>query len=249
MISLWKIVKTMMKKLFFIFLALGCTGAVGLYSVWQQATQLPDWYTTQPQEIQEDFSLNNADGLITTRNQLHKKIEAAVVQSPNKSFPKQVEIELSNHEINEIVMTKMAQKSETRPFLSTIRQSHTTVNKGIIESGAVVNLADLPRNQLSANEIQSVDKVLKTFPFLENKDIYVGISGQTQLEQGHLKWDNNTKVKLGKLSLSIDELSQRLGIPTEKIYQNLNAILQVEDLNINELEFKENEILLRGSVD
>ncbi len=46
----------------------------------------------------------------------------------------------------------------------------------------------------------------------------------------------------------IAELSQRLGIPQEKIEQRLRLELELGRLKINDIEIKENNASLKGSV-
>lgn len=162
---------------------------------------------------------------------------------------KNVEIELSNQEVNELVMTKIAEETGQSKVFATALKNHTTIKEGVLESGAVVNLTELPGNQLNPKEIASLEKILKTFPFLANQEIYVAILGKPQIENGQLKWDDNTKIKLGNLNLTISELAQRLGIPQEQIEHKLNLSLQLGRLKVNDMELKDNKVLLRGSVD
>jgi hypothetical protein len=162
---------------------------------------------------------------------------------------KHVEVELSNQEVNELVMTKIAEETGQSKVLATALKNHTTIKEGVLESGAVVNLAELPKDKLNQKEVASLEKVLKTFPFLVNQEIYVAILGKPQVANGQVKWDDNTKIKLGNLNLSISELAQRLGIPQEQLEHKLNLSLQLGRLKVNDMELKDNKVLLRGSVD
>jgi hypothetical protein len=51
------------------------------------------------------------------------------------------------------------------------------------------------------------------------------------------------------LKLSISELAQRLGVPQEQLEHKLNLSLQLGKLKVNDMELKDNKVLLRGSVD
>jgi hypothetical protein len=66
---------------------------------------------------------------------------------------------------------------------------------------------------------------------------------------GQVKWDSNTKVKLGNLSLSLNELSQRLGIPAEQLEQTLNLSLPLGSLKVNDMELTNDKLLLKGTVE
>ncbi len=160
-----------------------------------------------------------------------------------------VEVELSNQEVNELIMTTITKQTERSQALATVPSLHTTIKDGLLESGTVVNMAELSSNQLPESETAALGQVLKTFPFLENKQIYVGISGNPQIENGQLKWDSNTQIKLGNLSLSLSELSQRLGIPQEKLEQKLNLSLPLGRLKVNDIKVINDKLLLTGSVE
>jgi hypothetical protein len=267
-----KAIEHFMKKLFFIFLLLSCVGFSFLYYYWQQATHLPDWYTTRSKSTERILNFSNPSELTAAKARLQEKIEASITKSQAISSPsrlpltvgtsspttsteeetsreKNVEIELSNREVNELVMTTIAEQTRHSKVLANIPSFHTTIKDGSLESGTVINLANLPENQIPESERAALEKVLKAFPALENKNVYVGISGKPQIEKGQLKWDDNTKVKLGKLSFSLSELSQRLGISQEQLEQNLNLSLQLGRLKVNDLEVTDDKVLLQGSVD
>ncbi|HEY9729682.1 MAG TPA: hypothetical protein V6D50_24805, partial [Chroococcales cyanobacterium] len=119
---------------------------------------------------------------------------------------------------------------------------------GRIESGTVVNLSGLPKNQLDEKQNAAIEKLVNTFPPLKDRDVYVGISGKPLVENGQLEWDDNTKIKLGNLSLSINELAQRLDVSPETLKQELNLSSQIGKLRVSELELKGDRVLLKGSV-
>ena len=238
-----------MKKLFIVFLILSGVGFAGLYYSWRQATHLPEWYSPQSNNTQNVFDPSNSSERLATQARLQEKIEARIAKAQEISPNKNVEIELSNTEVNELVTTTIAQEASKRPVLATVRTNHTTIKDGVLESGAVVNLDNLPRNQLNESELAALDKIQKTFPFLNEQDVYVGIAGKPQIEMGQVKWDSSTKVKLGNLSLSLNELSQRLGIPAEQLEQTLNLSLPLGSLKVNDMELTNDKLLLKGSVE
>ena len=164
------------------------------------------------------------------------------------SKSKNVEIELSNQDVNDFVMTTIAKQESHSQVLANAQGFHTTIQDGRMDSGAVVNFADIPKNKLAETEKHPVGKVLEAFPLLENKEVYIGLSGKPRIENGQLKLDKDTKIKIGNLSLSLSEVSQKLGIPQEEIEQKLNHSLQAGDLKVNEMELTESKILLRGSL-
>jgi hypothetical protein len=53
---------------------------------------------------------------------------------------------------------------------------------------------------------------------------------------------------VGNLSFTTSELSERLGITKEKIEQRLKLELELGRLKINDIEIKENNASIKGSV-
>ncbi|MEW6494321.1 MAG: hypothetical protein AB1589_17675 [Cyanobacteriota bacterium] len=168
-------------------------------------------------------------------------------QEPSTS--KSVELELNNQEVNTLVMTTVAQDLRLNSVLASTPGLNTTIKDGILEIGTVINLENLSKNQLAEREIAALDKVVTTLPFLEKQKLYVAISGQPKIENGKVKLDETTKIKLGNLSLSIPELAQRLGISQEEIERNLHLSLKLENLKVNELEITDDKALIKGLVD
>ena len=263
-----------MKRVFVIFFILIGVGCSFLYYSWRQATQLPEWYTNQLKGTPNTVNLSNSSEVLAAQSRLQEKIDEKIAQSlANRSVPnststqtnsasnvnsstegevsknQNVEIELSNQDVNELVIAKVAKQQGQSKILDAASGLQTTIKDGVLESGAVVNLANIPRNELAPGETQALDKVVKTFPMLENKELYLGISGKPRIENGQLKLDENTQVKLGNLSLSLAELSQRLGIPQEQLEQKLSLSLQLGRLKVNDMTLADDKVLLKGSVD
>lgn len=258
----------LMKKLVLIFLLL-CSGMIAFfYYYWRQATHIPEWYTTQLLSTQELLNWNNSSELTAARTRLQEKIKESIAKSNaiaqestlnldsrtssqqgELSKSKSVEIKLSDREVNDLVMTTVVQRLSGSQILPNTPRFHTTIKDGILETGTVINLANLSKNQLHPSESVTLNRAIKIFPFLEKQDVYVAISGNPKIENNQLKLDKHTKIKLGTLSLSVPELSQRLGIPQEKIEQNLSFSLQFGELNVKGLEVIDNQVLLKGWVE
>jgi hypothetical protein len=260
-----------MKKLFLIFVLISGIGFSFLYYYWRQATQLPDWYTNQSKNTQNTFNFSNPSEVGAAKARLQEKIEESIAKSQaiasesplpftsstslqtnsTEETPKRqnIEVELSHEEVNELVLTRIAEQTGHSQVLANSPSLHTTIKAGTLETGTIINLENVSQNQLAESERETLGKILKTFPFLENQKVYVAISGKPQLENGQLKLDNNTQIKLGNLSFSLSELSQKLDIPQEKLEQELSLSPQLGRLKVNDVEVTDDKVLLRGAVD
>ena len=88
-----------------------------------------------------------------------------------------------------------------------------------------------------------VERVVSKFPQLKDQDIYIGIEGQPKLENGQLTLPNNSQVRIGNLTFTLSEVAQKLGVPRDRLQQSLN--LNIDELNLQDLQFKENEVILK----
>lgn len=237
-----------MKKVVFavsVFLGIGI--AIGYY-YWRQATQIPKWYIAQSENTGTTLAVKNSSKLIAAKARAIEKINSRVDESFKNSPAQPVEVQLDPQDVNELVTVKIAEKANNDKVFLPVSSIRTTIQEGRIESGTVVNLSELPKNQLDENQNAAIEKLVNTFPPLKDRDVYVGISGKPLVENGQLEWDDNTKIKLGNLSLSINELAQRLGVPPEKLKQEFNLPSQLGRLQVSDLELKGDRVLLKGSV-
>jgi hypothetical protein len=237
-----------MKKLVLALSALLGIGIALGYYYWRQATQIPEWYTSQSENTATAIDLKNSSELIAAKARAIEKINSRVDESSRSSPSQPVEVQLDPQDLNELVTAKIAEKANKGKVIPPVSSIRTTIQNGRIESGTVVNLSELPKHQLDENQNAAIEKLVNTFPPLKDRDVYVGISGKPLVENGQLEWDDNTKIKLGDLSLSINELAQRLGVSPEKLKQELNLSSQLGKLRVSELELKGDRVLLKGSV-
>ncbi|MBD1899054.1 hypothetical protein NDI44_07605 [Trichocoleus sp. DQ-A3] len=172
-----------------------------------------------------------------------------ITENPQAELGTQnIEIDLSEHEVNDLVISTIAKDKNTSKLLASTKGLNTTIKNGQVESGVVFNVSEVPKEELNQQEKELLEKVIKTFPFLEEKEVYIGVEGKPRVENGQLKLEEQTKIKVGNLSFTTAELSQRLGIPQEKIEQRLKLELELGRLKINDIEIKENNASLKGSV-
>lgn len=216
--------------------ALGTVGAL-VYS-WQQVTQLPGWYG-------QTGTILSAEAMTAGQVLENKLLSGQDVRYVDHS---RVEIALDETELNQVVMDAIASSPHPDLWQAT-RGVHTNIESDRVESGMVVNLKHLPLDQLPGRERQVVDRVVSTFPMLADRDIYVGIEGQPRIENGQVMLDENTRIRIGNLSLTVPELAKRLGVSSEQLAQQINLTLPLGYLTLDGLEFTGDRAILRGAVE
>ena len=254
----------MAKKIGLMLLTLGLAASALLLYYWRQATQLPAGYApTAPSthlpsthlpstHLNERLASERAetakaewDSLIETEIAAQSTVENNLSQNQPDNQPdnQPVEVELTPEEFNTLVATELT----ARESLQFTKGVNTTIDQGVLESGVVINLADIPTETLDQQRQEILQQVIKTFPVLENHDVYIGIAGRPSIEQGQLQWDQNTRFKIGGLSLSLETAAQQLGLSPAELQQLISW--ELESLNISHMEVTEAGVLIRGVLD
>jgi hypothetical protein len=101
---------------------------------------------------------------------------------------------------------------------------------------------------MGKSEVPELTKVIKAFPILEDREVYISIEGRPILKNGQLRFDENSNIKVGNLSFTQAELSEKIGIPESKINQFTKLQFQVDKLKVNDIKLIDDKALLKGTV-
>lgn len=232
-----------MKRIAVILLLIATGSISGVYYYWRQATNLPNWYTSQ--EKTKNFTIINETSAQKESEKVKAKI-TAINQHAAKS--NNLELQLNENELNNLFVSEIAKTNKSSKLAEAVKVVKTNIKDGKIESGAVVNISEIPTADLRKEETAALTRVVKAFPSLNNREIYIGIEGKPTIENGKLKFDENTKLKVGNLSFTQAELSKKLGIPEIQIRQVSNIELKLGKIKVNNIELTDDKALLKGSV-
>lgn len=233
-----------MKRIGVISLILLTTGVIAGFYYWRQATALPTWYTKQATTASTTNTTNRLDIQQTT-----KKIEAKIADSTQQlANNKDIELQLDENELNNLLTSEIVKKSNKSQLAQAVKAVKTEIEHGKLKSGAIVNISEISTAHLGKNEVPELTKVIKAFPTLENREVYIGIEGRPILKNGQLRFDEDSKIKVGNLSFTQAELSEKLGIPESKINQFTKLQFQVDKLKVNDIKLINDKALLKGTV-
>lgn len=257
--------KRSIRKFFGIFCLIACAGGVSIYYYWLQATKLPEWYSTKSGNRLKKVELVEESDIIAAKSRLQAKIQSNLAESEAAeqngqglsissdnsgiSKPKNVEIQFSDREFNDIILVELAKKIDSSQDIAPLLNVHTTIESGKIETGTVVNLSELPISQGNSKQQAAMAKVIDKLPFAKNQDIYVGLSGTPTIDNGKLTLGENPEVKIGNLSFTVAELANKLGVSQEKLAQKLNIAVEMGQLKLDNMEVKDDRVIVKGSVD
>lgn len=168
-------------------------------------------------------------------------------QGLDQRSSKDVKVQLDQQELNDVLVAKIAEKSQTKALPKSVKSVHTTVEADTLKTGAIVDIKALKDSNLGTQEKTFLNEAAQKFPGLSDRKVYIGIEGKPYVQDGKMQFDDQTRVRVGNLSLSVTELAQRLGVSPEQVKERLQLELQLNQLNINGIELQDGSAILRGS--
>ncbi|KST68883.1 hypothetical protein [Mastigocoleus testarum] len=211
----------MLKRFLLLLIAVTIgTGAVVFFFL-QQATYLPSWYQNQAASTGSSKTHSPQTG----ENQYQKKLESEEIlkkisqslENPNNPG----EAKIDSQELNTLIETGLV-STPNNQLKEAVKATNTEISEGKILSGAVIDLNQVPIDKLPSKAQNSIEKLITTIPGLKERPLYIGVEGKPSVRNRKVVLDNTTRVKLGNISMTIPELSQRLGIPEEKLNRQLS---------------------------
>lgn len=187
-----------------------------LFLGWSSAMALPDWYRSggddvgvSPQglgregaaiqitrEILGDISAEDDAGSGSLLETI-KRRGSALIQGLREGR----EIELSQPELELLLVGRLAVSEEGRKFLHYAKVVHVFLQEDEIEIGAILSLSEVPAEVLADPRWSRVRQLINIFPTLATRDLYVAFRGRPSVRYGNLLFDSTSRLKLGKLAL------------------------------------------------
>lgn len=240
------------------FLAVAGVGAVAFY-YWQQATQLPAWYTSSQSDSSSQLSHTDASAPTAKRSTTDTKRSIAsdtqrrlagdrpqpnsqpstIAPQPDKktaiapqASPQQpTKTQPHQNELTRLFTNEIARKAESKKLGTALKGANTTMQNGNVESGAVINFKDISPEQLPPDERAFFTKLVSAFPALGQQSFYIAIEGKPTVKNGQAQLDDDVRIKLGNLSLTPAQLAERLGIPEAQIRQQIQLQVQLGNVS------------------
>ncbi len=248
-----------MKKSSILFLLLSAGIVIGttssVYYFWRQLTQLPEWYTQGQSNPRTYAQIQKSSAAV------EEKIESQIQASPQSasinaapsrtvaqpsSPSKNVQVALNSQELNDLLVTKIAEKRGGQPLPSSVKGFNTAVKNDKLKTGAVVDVKELQDSGLGAQQQALLTEITEKIPMNDRK-VYIGVEGKPKIQNGKLRFDQNARIQVGNMSFTIAEVANRLGVSPEKVQDQLNLELKVRGLTVKDIDFQDGNAILRGA--
>lgn len=155
-----------------------------------------------------------------------------------------IAITLSEPEVNQLILDGLAQVPEAQPMLQSAQGIRTSIEGQRVRSGITLNPADLPTENLPPQAQRALDMAT----LFGNQSLYVGIEGSPRVENGRLMLDNDTRVQVGRINLTLADIERATGMSADKLNQTLSITLPQTGLTLDGLEFADGTAILHGSM-
>lgn len=216
-------------------LSAGAAAATAFY--WNRATALPTWYSTSGAD-------NAVADVGTSGNLLESKLASG--EGVRYGDNNRIEISLTEAELTQLLAEGIAQTPQVAQFLPATETLNATIRGDRVAGGIVVNPADLPTQSLPPQAQQALETALSTVPMLGDRPLYIGIEGSPRVDNGRLVLGDDTRVQIGRVNLSLDDVARLTGLDPAQITERIDLALPQAGLTFDGLEFVNGEAVLRG---
>lgn len=225
--------------------------AASLYYFWHQLTELPQWYAhdaprseAQIQKSSAAVEKKIASQVQATQPSSNKATNTG--SSSGSSRADTVQVALNSEELNDLLVTRIVEKSGGKSIPESVKGIQTSVQNNTLKTGAVVDVKALQNSNLGTHQKALLNEVTQRFPVGDRK-VYIGVEGKPAIQNGKLHFDENAKIQVGNMSFTIAEVANRLGVPPEKVQDQLNLELKLRGFNASDIDFADGNAILRGS--
>jgi hypothetical protein len=210
-----------MKMLLAALAIVAATVGAGIGYAGMKTTALPSWYGEEAANT-----------------------EAVPVSEPSAAVDPN-DVVISSGQLNQMVTDAISQQPYIAPVLDIAKGVNTSIEDGRIESGAVLNISDIPLETLPPEGQQAVTQLTQTFPFLANREVYLGVEGSPTVVDGALSLDD-THIKVGQLSLPIANVASQMGISQSDLEQQLSGLLAQQGLTPSDVQVLDGQLVIKG---
>jgi len=221
--------------------------AVGgsLYYIWRQATLLPEWYQAGKAGALDKSVIWYERDMEGARVALEREIEDQLRRSSTRAG--QVEVVLDENDANKLFAAVISESSDRYPYLNAVKASRTRIRDGKLDFGVVVDASEILKNAQKQGAEADRPEVTRLSGLLQEREVSLGLNGKFGAKDGRPQLDDDGKISIGGLTVSLKTITERLGISEDNLKKNLKDF-QVGKFKINTIRPVRNTLLLKGAI-
>ena len=226
-----------MKYKFLLGIVLVAAASGGLLAyAWNRTTAVPQWYESNAVVS----TALPAEGL-SAQDLITSKLAA------DTDGDQQLEVTLNETEINQIVTSAATENPIAVQLLTGSQGIKTHIANGQVESGTVINLSTIPVDKLPEHGQATINTLTERLPpMLTNQNLYIGIASRPQVVNGQIQLGNDTVIKIGHLSMPLNEVANQLGLSQQDLETQLSNLLVQQGVSLENLQISDGQLTLIG---
>jgi hypothetical protein len=201
---------------------------------WQKATALPSWHGRGLAGSSLADALSPSPTSI-----LSSKLGASDRIQPADGD--RVEVVLSEGDLNHLMVEALTQIPQAAGLLQATQSTSATIEGDRIRGGVVINPSVLSTQALPGRAQQALDQAFRLMPMLADRPFYLGFEGTPRVEQGRLVLDQDTRVQVGRMNLTLSDVSHLTGL-------SLDQMVAETGLTLEDVELVDGQAILSGSM-
>jgi len=180
----------------------------------------PDWY--HPEEahaLAEQMKIDAPD--------VEEKIQ-------RQWQSKKSDVVISANDLSTLIYKQTSSMKEQN-LHKAVKAVHSEIEPDKVKVEIIVDVNQIPRHELPASILKTVDKLISVLPEKALKNLCVTVDGKPHMKDGRLVLDENASIKAAGISIPVSDIMSKFKISPEEI----------EKLDLRDLDLQANRIILR----
>ncbi len=226
--------------------SIGLTIGIAYFYV-QRASELPEWYTEQPEPTQSPNSTSPTTSPAQSSAINPPPRTADVIKEKLKTVqPGKVQEHLTAPEIDNLIVAGLTQNNGVKKALPpAVKGIKTQIQQDIIRTGAIVDLAEV-EDMPSSSRTEMMRRLLKIMPQLRGKPVYIGVAGKLSIKDGQPQLAPDSKLQIGKVELPLNDVAKQLGVSRSAVEEHVTNYLQFRNLDIETIDLTNQGATITG---
>ena len=150
-------------------------------------------------------------------------------------------------QLNQLITSAIFSQERVAQLLTHAHSLRTDLSSDRLETGAVVNLADIPLEELPTELQTGLTQLKSVAPMLANRDIYIGLIAKPQIKDGQLSLGQDLNLQFGQFVLPVADMASSLGLSMQELEQKLNQALISREITVSNLEIRDEQLVITGT--
>lgn len=198
-----------------------------------------NWAVSQPEPKHEPSPLRNTTA--TNTSNIVEQLSNLVSEQGQSA------VTLNAPQISQLVNEAILSQPMAAQLLANASSLTTILDSDRIETGAVLNLSDIPLEGLPTELQVGLSQLTTTIPLLAERDIYIGVVAQPQVHNGQISIDQNLSLRLGQFTLPLADVAENLGVSTNDIEERLNALINQQGFALEDIKISDKQVVITGT--